>query len=138
MTDCDVTGTTVYSGDAPAQSFTARRCSFGPLTVGGAAPTVDLSNCTRGALTAGGGVGTMRETRAMGSASFVAVPSVTVPFDPPQPNTAYTVTLEYDGPPAAITDIPVVPAAAKLVTGFDITFGAAQTTTVNYVIHRDF
>jgi hypothetical protein len=137
MTDCTVVGTTTYSGSAPAQSLTATRCSFGPLTVGGLVPTITLSNCTRGALTAGGGTGTMQETRAYGSAAFVAVPSVTVPFDPPQPNTSYQVHLEYDGPPAAITDIPTVPTAAKMTTSFDITYGAAQTTVVNYTIVRD-
>jgi len=138
LTDCTVIGTTVYSGSAPAQSFTARRCSLGPLTVGGLAPTVTLSNCTRGALTAGGGTGTMQETRAFGSASFVAVDTVNVPFDPPQPNTSYTVLLELDGPPAAITDIPAIPNASKLATGFDIMFGAVQANaTVNFVVMRD-
>jgi len=137
MTECTIIGPTVYSGSAVAQSLTARRCTLGPLTVGGLVPTVVLSNCTRGALTAGGGTGTLSETRAYGSASFVAAASVTVPFDPPQPNTSYQVHLEYDGPPAAITDIPAVPSAAKLTTSFDITFGAAQTTTVNYTIERD-
>lgn len=136
MAGCSVLGTITYSGGAPAQLLTATRCSFGPLVVGGVAPAVTLSNCTRGALT-GSGTGTLRETRAYGSAAFVAVPAVTISFDPPQPDTSYQVLLEYDGPPAAITDIPTIPVATKLVTSFDITFGAAQTTTVNYTVVRD-
>jgi hypothetical protein len=135
VTDSTFPGVVTYGGDAPARSFTATRCSFGPVTVGGTGAAV-LSNCSRGTLT-GGGTGTLAETTSYGSAAFVAVPSVSVVFAEPQPDTSYTVTLEYDGPPAAITDIPVVPVAAKLTTGFDITFGAAQTTTVSYVVHRD-
>jgi len=136
MSDCTVLGTTVYSGDAPAQSFTARRCSFGPMTVGGVAPAMVLSNCTRGALV-GAGTGTLAETTFYGSSAFAAVPVVTVPFDEPQPDTAYTVLLEPEGPPAAITDIPSVPSAAKTTAGFDIAFGAPQVLTINFVVKRD-
>lgn len=136
LTDCTVTGTTVYSGDAPAQSFTARRCSFGPMTVGGVAPATVLSNCTRGALV-GAGTGTLSETTWFSTAVFAAVPVVTVPFDEPQPDLAYTVLLEPEGPPAAITDIPSVPSAAKTTTGFDIAFGAPQALSINFVVKRD-
>ena len=136
MTDCTVVSTTVYGGGAAAQSFTARRCSLGPMTVGGVAPAMVLSGCTRGALT-GAGTGTLAETSFYGAAAFVAVPVVTIPFDEPQPNLAYTVLLEPEGPPAAITDIPGVPSGAKTLTGFDIAFGAAQTLTINFVVKRD-
>jgi hypothetical protein len=136
MSDCTILGTTVYSGGAPAQSFTARRCAFGPMTVGGVAPAMVLSNSTRGAL-AGAGTGTLAETTFFGSAVFVAAPVVTVPFDEPQPDLAYTVLLETEGPVAAITDIPFVPSAAKTLTGFDIAFGAPQALTINFVVKRD-
>jgi len=135
-TDCTVTGTTTYSGDAPAQSFTARRCSLGPMIVGGVAPATVLSNCTRGAL-AGAGTGTLAETTWFGAAVFAAVPVVTVMFDEPQPDLAYTVLLEPEGPPVAITDVPAVPSAAKMTTGFDIAFGAPQALTINFVVKRD-
>jgi hypothetical protein len=136
LSNCTVIGTTVYSGDAPAQSFTARRCSFGPMTVGGVAPAVVLSNCTRGALT-GAGTGTLAETTFFGAAVFAAVPVVTIPFDEPQPDLAYTVLLEPEGPPAAIVDVPAVPSGAKTLTGFDIAFGAPQALTINFVVKRD-
>lgn len=136
LSDCTVTGATVYSGGAPAQSFTARRCSFGPVTVGGVAPAMVLSNGTRGALV-GAGTGTLAETTFYGSAVFAAVPVITVPFDEPQPDLAYTVLLEPEGPPAAITDIPSVPSFAKTVAGFDIAFGAPQGLTINFVVKRD-
>jgi hypothetical protein len=136
MTQCTVLGTTVYGGGAPAQSLTAFRSSFGPMTVGGTAPRTVLSNCTRGTLT-GGGTGTLQETRLFGSLAFAASASETFTFPEPQPDTAYTVLLEPEGPPAAITDIPAVPSGAKTATGFDITFGAAQTLTINFVVMRD-
>lgn len=136
LSDCTFAGATVYSGDAPARSFTARRCSFGPMTVGGVSPAMTLSNCTRGALV-GAGTGTLAETLLQGSAVFAAVPVVTVPFPEPQPDTSYRVLLEPVGPPAAITDIPSVPAVAKLTTSFDIAFGAPQALTVEYVVMRD-
>ena len=136
MSDCTIIGTTVYSGGAPAQSFTARRSSFGIMTVGGVAPNMILSHCPRGALT-GAGTGTLAETTFYGAAAFVAVPVVTIPFDEPQPDLVYTVLLEPEGPPAAITDVPAVPSGAKTLTGFDIAFGAPQTLTINFVVKRD-
>ena len=136
MSDCTVLGATVYSGDAPAQSFTARRCAFGTMSTGGAAPAMVLSNCTRGTMT-GAGTGTLAETTLFGSAVFVAVPAVTIPFAEPQPDLAYTVLLEPEGPPAAITDVPSVPSAAKTLAGFDIAFGAPQGLTINFVVKRD-
>jgi hypothetical protein len=136
LSNCTIAAGTLYSGDAPAQSFTARRCNFGTMIVGGAAPAVVLSNCVRGTLT-GGGTGTLAETRFYGSAVFAAVPVVTIPFDEPQPDLAYTVLLEPEGPPAAITDVPAVPSGAKTTTGFDIAFGAPQGLTINFVVMRD-
>jgi hypothetical protein len=136
LTDCTVLGSTTYSGGAPAQSFTARRCSFGPVIVGGAAPATVLSNCTRGTLV-GAGTGTLSETTSYGTAVFVAVPTVSIVFPEPQPDTSYTVLLEQPIVPAAITDVPSVPAAAKTTLGFDITFGAPQALTVSYVVKRD-
>ena len=136
MTDCTVVGTTVYSGSSLTQRLFAFRCSFGIFTVGGLAPNLILSNCTRGVLT-GGGTGIMRETRALGSAVFVAVAAVTVPFPLPQPDLAYTVLLEVEGPPITIADIPFVPSLAKTTTGFDIAFGSPHTLTINYVVTRD-
>lgn len=136
LTDCTVLGAVVYSGSAPAQSFTARRCALGPVTVGGTNPSMLLSNSTRGALT-GAGTGTLRETRLMDSLDFVASAVETYSFPEPQPDLNYTVTLEPEGPFAAITDVPAVPSASKTVTGFDIEFGAAQTLTINFVVHRD-
>jgi len=135
MQDVTFLGAVGYTGDAALRTFEATRCRFGPLTLGGTG-TVTLSNSTRGGLVAAG-TGTLAETSAQGSAAFVAVPVVTVPFVEPQPDTAYTVALEWDGPPAAITDVPSVPASSKLTSGFDIAFGAAQTMTVHYVIRRD-
>lgn len=136
LTDCTIPGMTVYSGDAPAQSFTGTRCNFGLMTVGGVAPAVVLSNCVRGTLT-GAGTGTLAETTFYGAAVFAAVPAVTIPFDEPQPDLAYTVLLEPEGPPAAITDVPAVPSAAKTTAGFDIAFGAPQALTINFVVMRD-
>jgi hypothetical protein len=106
------------------------------MIVGGAAPATILSNSSRGALV-GAGTGTLAETTSYGSAVFAAVPSVTVPFPEPQPDTSYTVLLESPAVPAVVADLPVVPAGAKTVTGFDITFGAPQALTVNYVVKRD-
>lgn len=136
MSNCTIGSTTVYSGGAAAQSFTARRCSFAAMTVGGVAPEITLSDCTRGALT-GAGTGTLAETAFFGSAIFTAAAVVTVPFDEPQPNLLYTVLLEPEGPPAVITDVPAVPSAAKTTTGFDIAFGAIQTLTINFIVKRD-
>jgi hypothetical protein len=136
LTDCTFLGSTLYSGDAPARSFTATRCRFGAMSMGGVAPAMVLSNCTRGALL-GAGTGTLAETTLQGSAAFVAVPLVTVLFPEPQPDTGYRVLLEPVGPPIAITDIPSVPAAGKTVTSFDIAFGAPQVLTVGYVVKRD-
>jgi len=136
MTDCTVVGATVYSGGAPAQSFTARRSSFGAMSTGGVAPAMVLSNCTRGSMV-GAGTGTLAETTLFGSAVFVAVPAVTVLFAEPQPDLAYTVLLEPEGPPAAITDIASVPSFAKTLVGFDIAFGAPQGLTINFVVKRD-
>jgi hypothetical protein len=135
MTDCTIGGTTVYSGDSTLRSLVARRSNFGAMSVGGTG-AVTLSNCARGTLT-GGGTGTLAETTVLGSASFVATPVLTVPFAEPQPNLAYSVFIEMEGPPAAITDIPAVPSAAKTTTSFDIAFGAPQTLTLNYMVKRD-
>lgn len=136
MTDCTVLGATVYSGSAPAQSLTARRCAFGPVTVGGLNPSATLSNCTRGTLT-GAGTGTFRETRLMDSLAFVASNVETYTFAEPQPDLNYTVTLEPEGPFVTLNDVPFVPSASKTTAGFDIEFGAAQTLTINFVVHRD-
>ena len=73
----------------------------------------------------------------MDSLDFVASAVETYSFPEPQPDLNYTVTLEPEGPFAAITDVPAVPSASKTVTGFDIEFGAAQTLTINFVVHRD-
>jgi len=134
MSNCTVVGTTVYSGGAPAQSFTARRCSFGPMTVGGVAPAMVLSNCTRGALV-GAGTGTLQETTFQGSAVFAAVPVITVLFDEPQIDIAYRVFLDSPVIPIAITDVAFV--TAKTTLGFDIAFGAPQAATVEFVVTRD-
>lgn len=136
LTDCTVDGITTYSGGAPAQSFTARRCSFGGMAVGGVAPSTILSNCTRGPLV-GAGTGTLEETTLFGSALFAGVALVTVTFPEPQPDTSYSVFLEPLGPPAAVTDIPSVPTLGKLAGSFDIAFGAVQAVTVNYMVKRD-
>jgi hypothetical protein len=95
-----------------------------------------LSNCTRGTLT-GAGTGTLAETTWFGGAVFAAVPVASVVFDEPQPDLAYTVLLEPEGPIAAITDVPFVPSAAKTTAGFDIAFGAPQALTINFVVKRD-
>jgi hypothetical protein len=136
LTDCTIGGSTTYSGGAPAQSFDARRCAFGGMTVGGVSPAMTLSNCTRGTLT-GAGTGTLAETTWFGGAVFAAVPVASVVFDEPQPDLAYTVLLEPEGPIAAITDVPFVPSAAKTTAGFDIAFGAPQALTINFVVKRD-
>lgn len=136
LTDCTIVGVTSYSGDAPAQSLTASRCSFGSIVMGGAAPALTLSRCTRGTLT-GAGTGTLSETSFLGSATFAAVSSVTVSFDEPQPDTSYTVLLETDGPLGSVNDVPTVPTASKTTTGFDIVFGAPQTRDVNFLVRRD-
>jgi len=134
LTDCTFLGATLFSGDAAARVFDATRCRFGTFTSGGVAPSVILSNCTRGTFT-GAGTGTLQETTLQGSAVFVAVPTVTVLFPEPQIDTSYRVLLDSPVAPAALTDIPY--ATAKTTTSFDITFGAAQTTTVEYVVKRD-
>lgn len=136
MTDCTFLGATVHSSDSSLRTFTATRCRFGSMTVGGLSPAVTLSNCTRGALV-GGGTGTLAETSFYGSAVFAAVPVVTVLFPEPAPDTGYTVLLETPGPPAVLADLPFVPAAAKTTAGFDIAFGAPQALTVNFVVKRD-
>jgi len=135
VSDSTFPGPVSYMGDTPVQSLTATRCSFGPLTVAGTGAAT-LSSCSRGALTAAG-TGTLAESRSYGSAVFVAVATVSVVFAEPQPNTNYIVILESSGPPVAVTDIPGVPTLSKLATGFDISFGAAQTLTVNYTVLRD-
>jgi len=134
MTNCTVTSATVYSGGAVAQSLFAYRCTFGPITVGGVAPNILLSNSTRGALT-GGGTGLLRETTFQGSAVFAAVPVITVLFDEPQPDTAYRVFLDSPVIPVAIADIAF--ATAKTTLGFDIAFGAPQAATVEFMVKRD-
>jgi hypothetical protein len=136
LTDCTFLGATLYSGDAPARSFTATRCRFGSMTMGGVAPAMVLSNCTRGTLV-GAGTGTLAETTLQGSALFAGVPLVTVLFSEPQPDLLYRVLLEPVGPPLAILDIPFIPAPGKTVTSFDIAFGAPQALTVEYVVKRD-
>jgi len=133
VTDSTFLGTTTYSGDSAARSFTATRCRFGPMTVGGTG-TVLLSNCTRGAL-AGAATGTLSETTFQGSVVFAAVPVITVPFDEPQIDTSYRVLLDSPVIPVAITDVAFV--TAKTVLGFDIAFGAPQAATVEFVVKRD-
>jgi hypothetical protein len=134
MIECDITGTTTYSGSASAQRLFTRRCSFGPMTVGGAAPNLTISNGTRGAL-ASGGTGLLQETSFYGSVLFAGVPVLTVLFDMPQPDTSYSVLLDSPVIPAAITDIAFV--TARTVLGFDIAFGAPQAATVEFVVKRD-
>ncbi len=132
MTD-STTGPANFTGDGALRTWSATRCRFGAVGVGGAG-TVTLSSCTRGALT-GAGTGTLAETRMQDSLAFVASASETFAFDEPQPNTNYTVLLEQDVVIAALTDLAYV--ENKTVSGFDITFGAAQTTTVRFVVARD-
>lgn len=119
------------SGDRP-WSFT--NTSMGPLQVGGASPSVTLSNCSRGVLT-GFGVGTLAESRSFGVLTFAASVTESVVFPVPTPDTLYTVVVEQSVAPATVGDIPTV--LNKTVTGFDVVFGTPQNSNFRYVVYRD-
>lgn len=78
---------------------------------------------------------TLEESYVEGSASFLVSSVVPVVFAAPQPDVNYTVSLESTVVPALISDIPFV--FNKTVNGFDIQFGAAQTTDVRYIVTRN-
>jgi hypothetical protein len=126
-------GASSFSGSSAARSWSSTRCRYGAVGVGGAG-TVTLSSCTRGALT-GAGTGTLAETAMQGSLPFVASSTETFLFEEPQPDTNYTVLVEPGVAVAAIGDLPYV--ENKTLAGFDVTFGAAQTTTVRFEVRRD-
>lgn len=133
ITDSTINAPVAFTGDTLARTWNSTRCRFGTVGLGGLS-AVTMSNCTHGTLT-GAGTGTLAESHSQGSLAFVAVAAATFTFAEPQPNTSYTVLLEPGVIPTALTAIPYV--SAKTVDDFTVTFGAAQNTTVNFVVERD-
>lgn len=91
-----------------------------------------LSETRRGTI-AGPGTATLKETGVFGVVSFVAVSTVAVSFTLPQPDDAYTVSLELsdfpnNGEPPFLT--------LKSANGFTISFNTAQTLDVRWVVLR--
>jgi len=122
------TGNLTVDGDRPLD---ASFCRFGNLTVNGTVEAT-LSACSRGTAT-GSGTSTLAESYLSGSASFTADDTGAVAFDVGQPDTDYSVSLELGANAGGL-----VPASVetKTVSGFDIVFDAAQTTTVGYTVTR--
>lgn len=132
ISDATINAPVAFTGNAAGRTWSSTRCRYGTVGVGGAA-AVTMSNCTRGTLT-GAGTGTFAETFTQGSIPFVAAAAQSFTFAEPQPDTSYVVLLEPGVNPAALTAIPYV--SAKTTTSFTVTFGAAQTTTVNFTVKR--
>lgn len=141
---------TVDLDGAGTQTFVARDCTFGDVTVNGDRAET-FQNCDIGDLTindtaavtfidgrhqtvAGAAGASLAEKQIDGSVAFAVSTSESVAFAAPQPDTSYTVLVESEIVPSAIGEIPVP--QNKTTTGFDIEFGAAQTTTVRYSVVR--
>lgn len=140
--------TMVWTG---AGSWVSSNSTYGVATIGGNQTaaldhvttasftindTTDVTapNCSLGTVSAAVGA-TLTQTLTRGEVTFTASATETVSFVASMPDTDYTVTLDSDLVPTAFTDIPRV--ASRTTAGFDISFGAAQTTVVRYAIARN-
>ena len=139
---CPVIGN-VISTMTGAGSLTITSCGTGTITMNGDR-TLAVNNSTTGNLTLNNtvaatykastrgtavGAGTLAEPLTRGTATFTAEATKAVAFTPDHPDAAYTVTLEVLVDDTAFVSI-------KAATGFTINFGGNQTTTVDYVVHR--
>lgn len=124
-------GDVTVGGD---QSMTFRNDAMGNLVVNDTV-AVERIDGSRGTL-AGSGGSSVAERSLRGEASFGASASEAVTFDAPMPDADYTVSLDPELVAAAFDDIPHV--TSPLATGFTISFGAAQTTTVRWTVTRNF
>jgi len=111
---------------AGTQNFYFRGCQLGTFFAGDTV-SVSLSNCTRGILS-GDATAIVTESLVQGEVSFVAAASATFTFGVPRVDSFYTVILEPVVAPSALTAIPYI--TNKTGAGFDVVFGANQTTTV--------
>lgn len=128
-----VLGASSFTGDSAARTWSSTGVRYGAVGVGGSG-SVTMSRCTHGALT-GAGTGTFAESTMQGSLPFVASASETFTFAEPQPDTNYTVVPEQAVAVMGVGDVAYV--ENKTAAGFDISFGALQTTTVEFVVFRN-
>jgi len=111
------------AGDRVLESFASQ---MGNLTVNGTTAAT-LRQSSRGTIA---GAGTLAEPILEGSLAFAASSSETYNFAVDQPDTSYTVSLEYE-----VNSLAVV--KNKSTTSFDIEFpGGPQTTGVNFTVTR--
>lgn len=124
-------GDVTVGGD---QSMTFRNDAMGDLVVNDTV-AVERIDGSRGTLT--GAVGSSVAERVLrGEASFVASSTEAVTFDAPMPDANYTVSLDPELVAASFDDIPHVDLPLA-TTGFTISFGVAQTTTVRWTVTRN-
>lgn len=97
--------------------------TVGNLSIGGTS-AMTLVSSKRGTAV---GTGTLDETGVTGSVAFAASASEAVTFAVPRPNANYSVVL--DPGVAALATV-----TGKTASGFTITFGAIQTTTVYWTV----
>lgn len=116
------------------QNMSFQNDAMGDLVVNDTV-AVERIDGSRGTLTGAAG-SSVAERSLRGEASFIASASEVVTFDAPHPDANYTVSLDPELVPAAFTDIPRV--TSPLATGFTISFGGSQTTTVRWTVTRNF
>ncbi len=115
---------------AGSQNFAFQDCQLGTFFAGDTVSVV-LSNCTRGTLT-GDLTAIVTESKLVDEVSFLATDTASYTFGVPRVDGSYTVFLDSPVAPAAITDVAYV--INKAATGFDVKFGAPQTTTVRLAV----
>ena len=110
------TGTVTVNGN---RTLAVESSSLGNLVLGGTT-AAELRSSRRGTV---GGTGTLNESAVSGTLVFAASLAETVTFGVPRTDADYVVTLDTGVPDSAYV-------SARLVTGFTVTFGLVQTTTV--------
>ena len=110
------TGTVTVNGN---RTLAVDSSSLGNLVLGGTT-AAELRSSRRGTV---GGTGTINESAVAGTLVFAASLAETVTFGVPRTDADYVVTLDTGVPDSAYV-------SARLVTGFTVTFGLVQTTTV--------
>lgn len=124
VSDC---GAISLDGD---QTHTFSNCILGNIVSANTVAIV-LKDCKRGTAS---GSGTLSESKAFGTLTYLVSASETFSFGLDQPDLNYYVLIEND---KGTADSDTAYISGKALGSFDVSFSGAVSTTVNFVILRD-
>jgi hypothetical protein len=126
MVGCTGGADVIMDGD---RTLEVRNSAIGDLTLNGTTAATLIAT-SRG--TATGATATLAEPLLQGVATFIAASTVSVTFNPDQPDDNYQVVLT----PLATTSDQIPWISAKAATGFTINFSGAQSMSVDWSVIR--